>query len=132
MKPSFPFELQGQIIGTKDTVKYVGLPLSLATWEDKNYFAMLKEKKNHWNVALKFRSKQEGIGLDNYFVSSSFKEDRPVEEQGTSTSNNHNPVCGTTGPSLENLTVPPLPREAPTNQPSCSLKMCYQQKSCGP
>ena len=54
VKPSFPFELQGQIIVTKDTVKYVGLPLSLATWEDKNYFAMLKEKKTtgtlHWNL----------------------------------------------------------------------------------
>ena len=45
VKPSFPFGLQGQIIVTKDAVKYVGLPLSLATWGDKNYFAMLKGKK---------------------------------------------------------------------------------------
>ena len=87
-------------------------------------------KKHHWNVALKFRSKQARIGLDNYFVPSSSKEDRPVEEQGTSTSNNHNPVCGTTRPSLENLTVPPLPREALTNQPSSShISKCAISRS---
>ena len=53
-----------------------------------------------------------------------------MEEQGTSTSNDHNPVCGTTGPSLENLTVPPLPREAPTDQPSSShISKCAISRS---
>ena len=72
-------------------------------------------------------------GLDNFFVTCSFKNDRPVEIQGTTTTNTHSQDCDKPKSSLENLTVP-LPQEKPletslhlaTFEAICQRKMYYQ------
>ena len=59
-------------------------------------------------------------GLDNFFVTCSSKNDRPVEIQGTTTTNTHSQDCDKPMSGLENLTVPLPPRESTRNQPSSS------------
>ena len=97
--------------------KICGVTFEIGNMERQALLSHARGKKHQSKVALKFGSKKAGTGLHNYFVPSSSKEDRPVEVQGTSTTNNHRPDCDNPKPSLENLTVPQPPRETPRNQP---------------
>lgn len=104
----------------KARCKICGVSFELGNMGRQALLSHAQAKKHQSKVALKFGSKKAGTGLHNYFVPSSSKEDRPVEVQGTSTTNNHSPDCENPSPSLENLTVPLPPREAPRKQPSSS------------
>lgn len=77
---------------------------------------------------MKSESKKTATGLHNFFVPRSPKEDRSVDIQETFTRKSDSPEFSNSSPSLENLTVPPPPREPPRNQPSSSQISSYFSK----